>query len=133
MWLANAAELGAKTRRRGLGGTHVACVYLLIAARSRAVTARIRAALPRTFVRPYHKNDEAPACMRCRGLARPVSDTRRLPQRAGPPGQSAIRTLSVLPPVQDTWPEFRLPGPRAPTRHYSLIFGVAPKSLRASC
>ena len=71
--------------------------------------------------------------MRCRGLARPVSDTRQLPQRAGPPGQSAIRTLSVLPPVQDTWPEFRLPGPRAPTRHYSLFLGVAPKSLRASC
>jgi len=71
--------------------------------------------------------------MRCRGLARPVSDTRRLPQRAGPPGQSAIRTLSVLPPVQDTWPEFRLPGPPAPTRHYSLILEVAPKSLGASC
>jgi len=40
--------------------------------------------------------------------------TRRLPRRAGPPGQSAFRAQSVPPPVQDTrwnsgFPVFRRP------------------------
>ncbi len=62
-----------------------------------------------------HKNG-APACMRCRGPAQDEpAITRLLPRRAGPPGQSASRTL-FHPAIDHRYrdPGTRLPGLRIP-------------------
>jgi len=65
------------------------------------------------------RNDKAPACMRCRGPARRCSANSPIAPASWPPGQSAIRALSVPTAVQETrqkagslafQPEIRLPG-----------------------
>jgi len=69
------------TRRRGLGGTHVACVYLVIAGRCRAVTRRIH---------PARYKDKLPGRGQGPGKDRARQTGSR--QKTGPPNAEPCQT-----------------------------------------
>jgi hypothetical protein len=93
------AAIAVLTRRRGLGGTRAACVYLIIVRHC-----AVRYCDPRSCKceQASASNERGPRMYEMQGPRLTALRTRRLPRRAGPPGQSAIRAQSVPPPVQDT-------------------------------